>query len=364
MLLVRAEQVGPGTRADSGRSCVLDRRLHVSADLLHPVRDRRREAPPLVLGPHDVRDREGRDQRCARLGHQHGGLLVEPAPVLEARDPGLESVADAARVVGVRRHVGVAGLGLEDRGTKLLDRELRVLELVGERDHPTADHHLELGRATSERLARREPHLVRSVGERDPFDEAGDRERAPAIGERRHESRVPAVLCERGPRREDPRTRDQPLVDRLDDPAVEPAHVATRGEPGEEGVATDSEDAGGDLGRGQRAGVPVVLELERDAEMGVGVDESGQEREPLEVDDLGIPRCAATVIDRADPSVLDDDGDPGDGVGAGAVEQRGTAQREDAHGRGSTRGNSAQRIGAPGAISGSRSSRNVPGCGS
>ena len=74
---------------------VLDRVLHVTADLLHALRDRRRESQSLVLGAHHVRDGQGRDERRAGVGHQDGRLLVEPAPVLEALDPGLESVLDA-----------------------------------------------------------------------------------------------------------------------------------------------------------------------------------------------------------------------------------------------------------------------------
>ncbi len=115
-----------------------------------------------------------------------------------------------------------------------------------------------------------------------------------------------------------------------------------------------------------------VLELEGDAEVRVRVDEPGQERAPLEVeaDVVGAGRGRAAARDRGDAVTLDDDGGALDRIGAGAVDQRRTAQFE-AHGAGVTidpsaahAGNSWQSIGAPASIPGSRSSRNVPGCGS
>ena len=50
--------------------------------------------------------------------------------LLEASDPGGEPVSHRAAIVGMGRYVSVPGLGLDDRGTDLVDGELRVVELV------------------------------------------------------------------------------------------------------------------------------------------------------------------------------------------------------------------------------------------
>ena len=241
--------------------------------------------------------------------------------MFEARDPGAQAVADPADGVRVRGDVGPARGRLLDGSAQLFDGELTVLERVRVRQDTSADAHLQLGRAAAERRARGSADLLGSVAHDRSVREAGD---AVHVGmEGRPEVAVAAGLAQHGSGREQPRTSNEPAVDRLRQPAVGAADVAGGRESGVDharGVAEDLRRE--DRGRNPAVGLPPHL---GHREVRVRVDQTGEQRVTGEVDlRRARPRLA---VETRDARPIDDDR-RGASRCAGPVNQRSASKNQ------------------------------------
>ena len=282
-----------------------------------------------VLGrPVPVVDAEGRAVPGALLHHLRDGGVVQLQAVLDRVAAAVERPAEPHAVVGVAGDLLSPAVRLVDDGPQLFDGERRLGCEIPLLVHPRAVGHVDLDPvgAALELLARR---LARLDG---PVDELGA---AGQVHELRRVSfeRISAGGGDGTGRREDPRPRDVAAIHRLLDADVAVAralglHVSDGGEALLERAAGRDRGASGAKRDPVEEKLAVVAALARlltlQEEMGMRVDEAGQERRIAEVDDLGPLGSAPARAHRGDAVSLDDDeGRRGDLVGAGVEEARG-----------------------------------------
>jgi hypothetical protein len=222
-------------------------------------------------------------------------------------------------------------------GGDLLAGELGVGHVVAVRGAPAPGHHLDLVGTGPQHLAGGPPDLVGAIGDDTGPDDPVEQHRGLALVAAAQVG-VPAGLGERAVRHQQPGTGHQPALDGGPEAGVGEPGVAD----GREALAQGRGQLGEDL-RGVHRARDVVqpVQVVGGGQVGVGVDQPGQDGATRAVDDVGVAGRGRARAHAGDAAVLDADPGVGHRLAAGPVDQRRVQQVGGGH------GTSGRRDGAP-----------------
>ena len=270
-----------------------------------------RELPEANLGKaqflaeavHGVEGDQGRHDKGVGAGDVIGGGAVDQIAVLDRAHPEIDRAADRLGRIGVGHHIGMPGARLLDDRAHFIFAVLQVPHRVVGRGDTTRGHDLDLRCPFAQLVARRTATFRDAVGD---AGEPGAALAASAADDRagaRPQIAVPAGLAQRLTRRKHPRPPNEPLLDRLGEPAIGPAGVADRGEAAlqhafEHACSLQRHQADRPLRQPRQ-------HLVDGDHMDMRVDQPGHQGAAPEIDRLGGGADDRPVRDLADSSALD-----------------------------------------------------------
>ena len=238
--------------------------------------------------------------------------------MLDRADAELDAAPDRLRGVGMGHDVGPPGGRFPDDGPDLLLGVLQVPDRIRRRGDPARGHDLDLGGTLAQLVPRRPPHLGDAVGD---SLEAGAPQAAEAegVGLQVAEIGVAAGLGQRPARIEDPGPTDQVGLGRAGQTVVAAAGIADRREAPLQSALEDQPGVLVDQGARHRADLGDIDVYGDGVEM--GVDQTGHQGSPAEVDHPRLAGPDPAVGNLLDPIALDQDGGPLQRFRRNAVEE-------------------------------------------
>ena len=257
------------------------------------------------------------------LVHHLHGLVIEERAVLNRVDAGANRDLRPFGAVCVRGGAPAEPMRLVDQRVHLRLRELRRPHIVGQRQDAAGRAHLDDVGAVLHLKADRVAELIRAAGDAvgDPRLRPEPLKRIPGV------VAMAAARAKRVNRDEHARTERHAARDRIaqaDVDVVGRPDVAHRREAGEQRPPCELGGAKGRFGNRapqprDRVRIPVVRRFVGD--MGVRVDEAGEQRDVAKVDDLRAGRHRQPAALRGDSAPLHQDHRVRDRRVRGAVEQ-------------------------------------------